>query len=49
MPAPVTAASQGPAEHLAAQLPGVDALAPLWFALVRRNSGNRRIALRVVR
>jgi len=27
----------------------VDALVPLWFALVRRNGGNRRIALRVVR
>jgi predicted dinucleotide-binding enzyme len=27
----------------------VDALVPLWFALVGRNGGNRRIALRVVR
>jgi len=27
----------------------VDALVPLWFALVRRNAGNRRVALRVVR
>ena len=27
----------------------VDALVPLWFALVRRNGGNRRVALRVVR
>ncbi|HEX2823727.1 MAG TPA: NAD(P)-binding domain-containing protein [Streptosporangiaceae bacterium] len=26
----------------------VDALAPLWFALVRQHGGNRRIALRVV-
>jgi predicted dinucleotide-binding enzyme len=27
----------------------VDALLPLWFALVRQNGGNRKIALRVVR
>jgi 8-hydroxy-5-deazaflavin:NADPH oxidoreductase len=27
----------------------VDALLPLWFALVRQNGGNRRIALRIVR
>ena len=27
----------------------VDALVPLWFSLVRRNGGNRRVALRVVR
>jgi 8-hydroxy-5-deazaflavin:NADPH oxidoreductase len=27
----------------------VDALLPLWFALVRQNSGNRKIALRIVR
>jgi 8-hydroxy-5-deazaflavin:NADPH oxidoreductase len=27
----------------------VDALLPLWFALVRHNGGNRRVALRVVR
>ena len=27
----------------------VDALLPLWFALVRQNGGNRRVALRVVR
>jgi hypothetical protein len=27
----------------------VDALVPLWFALVRRNGGNRRVALRIVR
>jgi hypothetical protein len=27
----------------------VDALVPLWFALVRHNSGNRRVALRIVR
>jgi predicted dinucleotide-binding enzyme len=27
----------------------VDALVPLWFALVRQNGGNRRVALRVVR
>ena len=27
----------------------VDALLPLWFALVRDNGGNRRIALRVTR
>jgi len=26
----------------------VDALLPLWFALVRQNGGNRRVALRVV-
>jgi 8-hydroxy-5-deazaflavin:NADPH oxidoreductase len=27
----------------------VDALLPLWFALVRHNDGNRRVALRVAR
>jgi 8-hydroxy-5-deazaflavin:NADPH oxidoreductase len=27
----------------------VDALLPLWFALVKQNGGNRRIALRIVR
>jgi len=27
----------------------VDALLPLWFALVRRNDGNRRVALRITR
>ncbi len=27
----------------------VDALVPLWFALVRHNGGNRRVALRIVR
>ena len=27
----------------------VDALLPLWFALVKQNGGNRRLALRVVR
>ena len=27
----------------------VDALLPLWFALVRQNGGNRKIALRIVR
>jgi 8-hydroxy-5-deazaflavin:NADPH oxidoreductase len=27
----------------------VDALLPLWFALVRQNGGNRKLALRVVR
>ena len=27
----------------------VDALLPLWFALVKRNGGNRRVALRVIR
>jgi predicted dinucleotide-binding enzyme len=27
----------------------VDALAPLWFALVKLNGGNRRVALRIVR
>jgi len=26
----------------------IDGLLPLWFALVRRNGGNRRVALRVV-
>ena len=26
----------------------VDALLPLWFALVKRNGGNRRVALRIV-
>ena len=29
--------------------PTVDALLPLWFALVRQNGGNRKIALRIVR
>lgn len=28
--------------------PTVDALLPLWFALVRRNGGNRRVALRII-
>ncbi len=27
----------------------VDALLPLWFALVKQNTGNRKIALRVIR
>jgi len=27
----------------------VDALLPLWFALVQQNGGNRRVALRVIR
>ena len=27
----------------------VDALLPLWFALVMQNAGNRKLALRVVR
>lgn len=27
----------------------VDALVPLWFALVRQNGGNRKLALRIVR
>jgi hypothetical protein len=27
----------------------VDALLPLWFALVRQNGGNRKLALRIVR
>jgi 8-hydroxy-5-deazaflavin:NADPH oxidoreductase len=27
----------------------VDALLPLWFALVKRNGGNRRVALRIAR
>jgi hypothetical protein len=26
----------------------VDALVPLWFALVKQHGGNRRIALRIV-
>lgn len=34
----------GDAEATAA----VDALLPLWFALVRQNGGNRKLALRVV-
>jgi len=29
--------------------PTVDALLPLWFALVRQNGGNRKVALRIVR
>jgi len=29
--------------------PIVDALLPLWFALVKQNAGNRRVALRVLR
>jgi predicted dinucleotide-binding enzyme len=29
--------------------PTVDALLPLWFALVKQNGGNRRLALRIVR
>jgi 8-hydroxy-5-deazaflavin:NADPH oxidoreductase len=27
----------------------VDALLPLWFALVRQNGGDRKLALRIVR
>ena len=27
----------------------VDALLPLWFALVRHNGGDRRVALRITR
>jgi len=27
----------------------VDGLLPLWFALVRQNGGNRKVALRIVR
>ena len=27
----------------------VDALLPLWFALVKQNGGNRKVALRIVR
>jgi 8-hydroxy-5-deazaflavin:NADPH oxidoreductase len=27
----------------------VDALLPLWFALVKQNGGNRRVALRIIR
>jgi len=27
----------------------VDALLPLWFELVKRNGGNRKVALRIVR
>jgi predicted dinucleotide-binding enzyme len=27
----------------------VDALLPLWFALVKQNSGDRKVALRIVR
>ena len=33
----------------AAQSGTVDALVPLWFALVRHNSGNRHVALGIVR
>ena len=29
--------------------PTVDALFPLWFALVRQNGGNRKLALRILR
>jgi predicted dinucleotide-binding enzyme len=29
--------------------PAVDGLLPLWFALVKQNGGNRKVALRVVR
>lgn len=33
----------------AAATPTVDALLPLWFALVKLNGGNRRVALRIIR
>ena len=33
----------------ASATPVVDALLPLWFALVRQNGGNRKVALRMVR
>jgi hypothetical protein len=29
--------------------PAVDGLLPLWFALVKQNGGNRKVALRIVR
>ena len=29
--------------------PIVDGLLPLWFALVKQNGGNRKVALRIVR
>ena len=32
----------------AAATPVVDALLPLWFALVKQNGGNRRVALRII-
>ena len=32
----------------AAATPVVDALLPLWFALVKQNGGNRRLALRII-
>ena len=32
----------------AAATPTVDALLPLWFALVKQNGGNRRLALRMI-
>ena len=32
----------------ASATPTVDALLPLWFALVQQNGGNRRVALRVI-
>jgi len=31
-----------------AAVPAVDSLAGLWFALVQRNSGNRKLAFRLV-
>jgi 8-hydroxy-5-deazaflavin:NADPH oxidoreductase len=33
----------------AAATPVVDGLLPLWFALVKQNGGNRKVALRIVR
>jgi hypothetical protein len=35
--------------HVASATAIVDALLPLWFALVRQNGGNRKVALRIVR
>ena len=32
-----------------ARAPAVDALLPLWFALVKRNGGDRKVALGIVR
>jgi hypothetical protein len=29
--------------------PTVDSLFPLWFALVKQNGGNRKLALRILR
>jgi hypothetical protein len=45
----ITAVGLEPIFAGAAACGTVDALLPLWFALVQHNGGNRRVALRIAR